>query len=136
MAKYRILPTALPAALMAALALAPFAAPAQEAGTPPAPGAVQVAKMPRVKPAMIRLDFGAGRKVEVNCGDSSLAACVETIAPLVEKVSSMPAERGGKGGWRDGWRGAKGPGGKGHPGKDHPPRQEDQPQPPPPPPAE
>ena len=133
MAHYRILP----AALAAVLAFGVLPALAQDSAAPAAADAAAAGvKAPRAKPAMIRLDFGAGRKVEVNCGDSALAACVETIAPLVDKVASTPAEhgrdhRGGKG-WGEKGRGDKGPGGKGHPGKDHPPKPGDQPPPPPP----
>lgn len=39
---------------------------------------------------MIKLDFGAGRKVQINCGDSALQACFEASKPLIDKVAATP----------------------------------------------
>lgn len=90
-----------PAAMAAALAAVPLMA--QE--TPAAPPAVHPQDG-----AEIRLDFGAGRKVAIDCGTATLDACIASAQPLIDKVASTPAvERPGMG-WfgKEGHRGKRG----------------------------
>lgn len=93
----------LPAALAGALALMPLSAFSQEAtGPAPAqnadqgagPGSGHGARFARAP--MIRLDFGAGRTISVQCGETAIAACVEAITPLAEKLAATPAAGPGK----------------------------------------
>lgn len=91
----------LPVALAGALALMPLSGFAQEAATP-APGqsaeqgAGQGKGMRGARSPMIRLDFGAGRTISVQCGETAIAACVEAITPLAEKLAATPAAGPGK----------------------------------------
>ncbi|WP_112311534.1 hypothetical protein [Pseudogemmobacter bohemicus] len=96
MARLSLLPALLvPALLTGALALAPMPglaqdAPEAEAAAPHGP-ATRGAKSP-----MIRLDFGAGRTISVQCGETAIVACVEAITPLAEKLAATPASGPGK----------------------------------------
>ena len=92
----------LPAALIAVMAAAALPAVAQDAPPPPA------------KSASIKLDFGAGRKVDIKCGEATLEACIAAATPMIEKVASTPAPHpimrghGWKRGDKAGERGQKG----------------------------
>ncbi len=116
----------LPAALAAAMMLVPLTGYAQDSaataeteamvpdagnGAGPHAGRPGFARGP-----VIRLDFGAGHKVSVACGETAIEACAEAIRPLAEKVAAT-AEAAGK----PGHGGKDGPGhkNKGGKGKDH-----------------
>lgn len=97
MARFPLLTTALAAAL-AFGAIAP--AFAQDAPPPPRPP----------KAAELKLDFGMGRKVNISCGDLSLADCITTSQALIDKVASTPVmpphkDDRPKGGPKDGPKG-------------------------------
>lgn len=84
--------TILPVMLATAVAVTGVTALAQDTA---APTTERAERAERPAPAArIRLDFGAGRKVEVNCGTTDLAACAAEIAPLVDKVAAMPVAEG------------------------------------------
>ncbi|SEC49891.1 hypothetical protein [Rhodobacter sp. 24-YEA-8] len=97
----------LPAALAAALALMPLSAFSQETAAPspgqnadqgagPGTGHGHGAGARFARSPMIRLDFGAGRTISVQCGETAIAACVEAITPLAEKLAATPAAGPGK----------------------------------------
>ena len=128
-------PLMIPAALIAALAFGSLPVLAQDTA-PATDTAAPMAK--RVKPAEIRLDFGAGRKVGISCGEATIEACIASAMPLIEKVAATPPVEHAKGmmGQHRGWgkKGDKGPGRDGGPkgeGRDMPGADA-----PPPPPAE
>lgn len=107
------------AATAAAFLLGAAPVVAQEAPpAPPAPPAQSDAKPPHPHPiarfdgrmgaaargASLSLDFGAGRKISVNCGAAPIAECIEAATPLIDKVAQTnPVERGA------GYHGKKGP---------------------------
>ncbi|MGA0539738.1 hypothetical protein [Neotabrizicola sp. VNH66] len=97
MARLRIVPVTLVAALAAATALPALA----QDSAPPAP---------RAKTAELRVDFGGGRKVAIDCGDAALEACIAAATPLIDKVAATPVVEG-KGGFHG--KGERGHG-KGH----------------------
>lgn len=74
----------LPVALAGVVALA-LSAPVFAAEGAPAP-----AKAPA---ASIKLDFGAGRRVHIACGDAGLQACIEAATPMIDKVASTPVAK-------------------------------------------
>ncbi|NPD14205.1 hypothetical protein HOY34_03205 [Xinfangfangia sp. D13-10-4-6] len=101
----------IPALFVAALGLMPVplfaqaapeaaedARPDSPAGHPPArggmPGGVHGGMhgaMPGgARGPMIRLDFGGGRTISVNCGDTAIEACVQAISPLTDKLAATP----------------------------------------------
>jgi hypothetical protein len=115
MANPRFTTVALAGALTAALALAAAPLVAQDA-TPPAATA---AGKPAPDGASIRLDFGAGRMVKIDCGDAAIDACIAAATPLIDKVAATPAVEGWKGdhgkmGHGKRWHDMDGHGGKGH----------------------
>lgn len=114
MSKQMLLTLGLTAALIAG------AAPvlAQEGPKPPPPHG-----------ASVRVDFGAGRKLHVDCGETALAECMAVVAPLADKVAAtepvvppmMRMRPEGPGHDHDGPRGPGGKGPKGEGPKDAPP---------------
>ncbi len=87
-------------ALATALAMLPVAGFAQEAARGAAESRADGARgdgMRGGRGPVIRLDFGAGREIAVQCGDTAIAACVEAITPLAEKLAATPAVEHGKG---------------------------------------
>ena len=53
------------------------------------PAMAQDAPAP-AKQASVRLDFGMGRKVHIDCGDLALAACLDAAKPAIDKVAETP----------------------------------------------
>lgn len=94
----------LPATLVGALAVAvALGAPVFAQESAPAPV--------RAPAASIKLDFGAGRRVRIDCGEAALQACLETAKPVIDQVASTPVakERMGRHhrkGWKKGGAGA------------------------------
>lgn len=93
-----------PAALAGAVALA-LCAPAFAAEGSPTPS--------KVPAASIKLDFGAGRRVQIACGEADLKACIEAARPVIDKVAATPAAKDGMGrhhrkDWKDRARRDKG----------------------------
>lgn len=107
-----------PVALIAALAVAGGPLMAQEPPPPPAPA------------ASIKLDFGAGRKVDIKCGELAIEACIAAATPLIEKVATTPVPDFGMRGGKKGPKGER-PLPEGHPPVP-PPAEGDAPPPPPP----
>ncbi|MFE3837994.1 hypothetical protein [Pseudogemmobacter sonorensis] len=74
------------------------------------PASAQKPPLPPVSGAKLKLDFGAGRSVSIDCGETAIEACIAAAAPLIEKVADSDpvatARPAGHGKFAKGMRGA------------------------------